>query len=551
MENILEQRKHIFNISLTTLDSLGRNLYRNFITVLGEAISNAWDADAHNVTIDIDRENAEMVIIDDGAGMDEEDFDNKFLKIGFSKRSDGSYTTKSGRPYIGRKGIGKLALLSCAKSVSIVTKAKKSEITGSVIDNDELDKAIKNDETNEEYELGVLNVDDVKLFGDRGNGTLIRFRGLKPSIAKSKENIRRAIAMYFRFALLDQDFKIFLNGEEITLNDLGNLSEKTEFLWRINDDGNDEFVTHISKNVINNKNLKSKLKVHGFIASVKFPRDLKVFGTDEKIGIDLFVNGRLREKNLLQYFQSARVPESYMYGQIHYDELDGSDGVDRFTSSREGIIADDEKFQELLSELKTIMKEIIDEWDKLRVNNREDGDGENKRFTERDRASKKLYNAVSEDYVVSPVVKKWINDLANDAEFNYGSYAECYIAENLLRNFIKQKKYKIEGDDSKEVEKWKRREIKDKRMANLQIPIRLKSDDLYYLDFNHLARIAEPVSDGCPDKLKDDAHVFTPIRNAVMHTSRLTEEAKIRLTTVFHNVKSKIVKLLKENSNKN
>lgn len=162
----MKQRKHIFNISLTTLNSLGRNLYRNFITVLGEAISNAWDADACNVVIRIDRKNAEMTIIDDGVGMTEEDFDGKFLKIGFSKRSDGSHATSSGRPYIGRKGIGKLALLSCARSVSIVTKAKDSELVGSVIDNEELDAAIGEDKTNEEYELRPLEDDDAKLFGN-------------------------------------------------------------------------------------------------------------------------------------------------------------------------------------------------------------------------------------------------------------------------------------------------------------------------------------------------------------------------------------------------
>ena len=35
-----------FEISLSVLDHLGRHLYRSFATVLGEAISNAWDADA-------------------------------------------------------------------------------------------------------------------------------------------------------------------------------------------------------------------------------------------------------------------------------------------------------------------------------------------------------------------------------------------------------------------------------------------------------------------------------------------------------------------------
>ena len=51
-----------FNISLQILNHLGRNLYRNFITVLGEAISNSWDADAPNVRVEIDREKNTMSI---------------------------------------------------------------------------------------------------------------------------------------------------------------------------------------------------------------------------------------------------------------------------------------------------------------------------------------------------------------------------------------------------------------------------------------------------------------------------------------------------------
>ena len=101
-----------FEISLSILNHLGRNLYRSFMTVLGEAISNSWDADACNVWISIDRENSSLIIKDDGIGMDSDDFQNKFLKIGYSKRKDGTSTSSKGRNYIGRKGIGKLAMLS-------------------------------------------------------------------------------------------------------------------------------------------------------------------------------------------------------------------------------------------------------------------------------------------------------------------------------------------------------------------------------------------------------------------------------------------------------
>src|SRR6266498_1805716 len=96
-----------FAISLSVLNHLGRNLYRSFMTVLGEAISNAWDADAENVWIQIDKRHNSLIIKDDGIGMDSEDFQDKFLKIGYSKRKEGSTSIERQRPYIGRKGIGK------------------------------------------------------------------------------------------------------------------------------------------------------------------------------------------------------------------------------------------------------------------------------------------------------------------------------------------------------------------------------------------------------------------------------------------------------------
>ena len=90
MEN---KKEFTFDISLSILNHLGRNLYRSFVTVLGEAISNAWDANADNVKIYVDRENNSFIIKDDGIGMSRDDFQNKFLKIGYTKRKSGE--TKS------------------------------------------------------------------------------------------------------------------------------------------------------------------------------------------------------------------------------------------------------------------------------------------------------------------------------------------------------------------------------------------------------------------------------------------------------------------------
>src|SRR5882762_4710058 len=93
-----------FEISLSVLNHLGRHLYRSFATVLGEAISNAWDADARNVWIYLDPDRNGFWIKDDGGGMTADDFQDKFLKIGYSKRKGGKTRSKLGRPFICRKG---------------------------------------------------------------------------------------------------------------------------------------------------------------------------------------------------------------------------------------------------------------------------------------------------------------------------------------------------------------------------------------------------------------------------------------------------------------
>jgi len=557
MSNIRDDQ-FTFNISLAVLNSLGRNLYRNFITILGEAISNSWDADANNVRITINKEKSEMIVVDDGEGMSSSDFRNKFLRIGYSKRAKKSNSQK-GRPYIGRKGIGKLALLSCADRIVIVTKKSGEIATGGVIDNSELDKAIHDDKDHESYKLGKLSDEDMKLLDKMERGTLIKFIGLKNGIVNTLDNIRKSIALYFRFSLVDESFKIYVNGNEINLGDVKDLTDKTQFVWSINNNSHDSFVQTLLKRSIKNDNRTINKNINGFIASVEKPRDLNILGTGEKVGVDLFVNGRLRERDILKHVQSARVPESYLYGQIHYNDLDG-DEVDRFTSSREGIVSDDTLFLELLESIKSVIKSIIDQWDKWRIEIKQDGDDDNPRFSQKVRASKKLYNETASEYKPAlpnnsePTarVQKWINELEEDATFNLQSYTECFISENLVRKLIKHKSIAldesptIKKDVLCEIQKWRQRENKDKRNGNIAIDIRSKDDDLFYLDLAHLASIADPPrgGDGYPDHLTNDEKAFTPIRNAVMHTSRLTQDAKDRLTAVYVNIREKIKKLL-------
>lgn len=544
--------KFTFNISLSVLNHLGRNLYRNFITVLGEAISNAWDADAKTVKIYIDRNKNFLIIKDDGNGMTANDFQDKFLKIGYSKRKDGVDRSEMQRPFIGRKGIGKLALLSCAKRIHVITKTENTEFVGGVIDNSGLDKAINDDLTPNQYPLETV---DLTLFDtlkdDLQKGTIIYFEDINDGIRNRIEYIRKLIALFFRFSLIDKSFNIELNDDPITLNELNELSLSTQFVWQINsmdDPYLKEKISATSEHIMQYKKVSSGFDISGFIASVEKPSQLKIKQTTETVTVDLYVNGRLREKDLLKHIPSTRLVESYLYGQIHFNTLDGD--KDRFTSSREGVISDDPLFKSFLEELNNIVKNIMNDWDIWRTTLNQDGDPDNPRLTKKERKSKELFNTVADDYVPPKtsenrhVVDEWVSSLSEDAQFNLSSYAECFVSENLLRKYIKKKQIPHSPEAETEVKKWKKNEVDAKNKANISFDIRERADDLHYLSMDDLANLADMHKEHKLTALSRDAVVYKPVRDAMAHTAVLTPNAKQSLNTTFENIKARLKKLL-------
>ena len=538
-----------FAISLSVLNHLGRNLYRNFITVLGEAISNAWDADARNVWISIDREKSWFTVADDGTGMGADDFQQKFLKIGYSKRSKSKTKSSGGRPYIGAKGIGKLALLSCAARVSVFSKLSGGDYVGGVIDNTELDVAITNDLYPDEYPLEALDFGLIKDC-DLDHGTFLVFENTTDRLRSSVHHLRKLLAMSFRFILIDPSFTIHVNGEKVSVDDLADLSRATEFVWLLNGHSDDYTVacTPLKAEPVP---LTTALEVTGFLATVEKPRNLKIAGTDERATVDLFVNGRLREKHILRHIPTQRILESYIYGHIHFDAMD-TGMEDPFTSSREGVVQDDKNFRNLLECLsKDVVPEILDKWDELRLGRDQPGDDENPRKSKKQRKAQELYSAAREEYDpgedadARDQVQKWLTSLREDAEFNLSSYVDCFLSENLIRKYIDIHGLTLTTAASNEIRKWKTREAKRKSDANISFDIRQGSDDLSYLGMDDLAKSAEGRgAGGKTQSLWKDAVVYRPVRNVVGHTGLLTHTAKQLLSTTHENIKARVRNLI-------
>lgn len=540
-----------FNISLQVLNHLGRNLYRNFITVLGEAISNSWDADAPNVWVEIDRDNNTMSICDDGVGMSEEDFQDKFLKIGYTKRNTGLSKTQKGRPFIGRKGIGKLALLSCAKNITILSKVKGGELVGGVINNEELDQAIKDDLNSNEYSLGTPSAEAFNqsetLLQERG--TLIIFDQLNDGIRNRMEYICKLVALHFRFSLIDKEFSIYINGKLVTAKALSDLAAATEFIWTT-DDFNDPFLNLCrAKEVkeVSSLRVQGDLPFSGFIASVQKPKKLQMPGlSEEKVGIDLFVNGRLREKDFFRNISSAKHVANYLYGQIHINSLDDGGSVDRFTSSREGVIGDDPYVQKYLESFGQMLKQIEKQWDEFRRKHKEDGDPDNESITRQRRKAEELINSITKDILTKEYdslserkVKAWVDELRNEACHSLVAYADCFVVENLLRNYIEDSHDGATPLSFHEkAEERRKSEVNTLRGCGYTDSVRLKTTDAYYVDLSDLFVVVDP---SMPRK---DSIILERLRNVVAHTGGLTEKAKQDLTDEVAKVKCLLVNKL-------
>ena len=487
--------------------------------------------------------------------MTRDDIQNKFLKIGYTKRDEfGHKSPKRNRPYIGRKGIGKLALLSCADEVIVFSRKKeKDPWIGVVINNNNIDDAIKKDKTTEEHILDEVIPGSEHLdYFPFEKGTVIFFNNLKEERKHTEVFLKKIIALYFKFSLIDPEFSIYFNDIKVTVEELRELADNTQFVWTINGFNTDPYISLI-KPEINIENIVSKKpEVKGFVASVKHPRFKTILGAKERIGIDLIVNGHVREYDIFKHFPTARFPEQYLYGQIHIDSLDGGD-EDNFTTSREGIQIETDIYQEYLKEINEVIKDIMDKWDANRVILRESGDIDNPRKTSAQRAARDLFSASTSEIDEKintqsgkKKAKEWEREISDDAEYNIEMYSQCFISENLARKLWEEFSVNPDNEALSKITHWREKENKSVERGGLSIQLRSRVTDPYYLEMEQLVRLADPDGGGSHENagLRRDEKRFTPLRNAVMHTSRLTMEAKIELNSVFNNIRARVAKLL-------
>lgn len=367
-----------FRVELNVLKHLGIGLYSSTPSVITEIIANAWDADAKNVNITLDPDHDVIIVNDDGHGMSESDIQDKFLAVGYSRRTrelNGDSSQGGSRKVMGRKGIGKLAMFSLAKEIEVVTKRSSETAIAFSLDVDALLEKAEKAHGTADYSVTEIPV-PADFTSD--HGTRIKLTHLNNRINRTESYLRPRLAR--RFSVFSDQFVVKLNGTEIKRTDAGFHSD-IQFLWAFDTPAKDlmsslcDAIATYGESTPPEKcigfmdsdiHLKDDVfELTGYIASADKPA--KLGKGDESLNkISVFANGRLFQEDILQELGDARYFNSYLIGEIHADFLD-NDNTDRATASRESIRHEDERFQALRTHLKGVLKVIRDQWDDWRA----------------------------------------------------------------------------------------------------------------------------------------------------------------------------------------
>lgn len=124
-----EKSKITVRLSYKIISLFSEGLYSSPHKAIEELVANAFDAGASNVHVvlptDFTDPSAEIFVVDDGSGMDEEGLKTHWL-IGESNKRNEQTPMPKGRKPIGRFGIGKLSTYVLAKRFTHLTKVGKA-----------------------------------------------------------------------------------------------------------------------------------------------------------------------------------------------------------------------------------------------------------------------------------------------------------------------------------------------------------------------------------------------------------------------------------------
>ncbi|MDD2174153.1 endonuclease NucS [Glaesserella parasuis] len=366
-------------ISHNIVEHLGLKLYQNKPTnVIAELVSNAWDANATELKIDIvnDETNKFISVNDNGCGMDIDVLKNTYLVIGKSKyntlEEQREISKNTQRKPMGRKGIGKLAPFGICRQMHVIT-VKDKKINWLRFSYDEMITIGKTSSV-EQYrpdfiifnkELSSYEISNIpnnyrflqshihSFLDDKKNtnttGTLIILTELKLKKAISPKLLVESIGQRFTVTLNRPDFKIYINN---TLIDEKSALPTWEL--RIPSDG----TINIDINV--NGELKPIKYWIGFVKEAEWPT--------EHAGIGIYAHGKIaQDRPFFFKVQGREILSRYMYGVIEADFIEELE-EDLISTDRTSINWENSAFEDFFTKGQEMTRKALDQYLEHRKN---------------------------------------------------------------------------------------------------------------------------------------------------------------------------------------
>ncbi len=361
-------RKLEMKINLNVLEHWGLNLYNNVPAVLSELVANAWDADATDVKIKINSQKKWIEIRDNGTGMSRDEVIDRFLTIGFQRKSK-QHLSKFGRAPMGQKGIGKLSIFSIADKISVYTKSE-TDSTAFSLDANKI-KYDSQSDSPDTYQPSELSWNK-KFAPVNKTGTTLRLTDLKTrNIQDIKKRILPRLASHFTVIGEAHNFKVSINSHPVEPID-HRYKRHIEFAWIYGDIKKEEnSFTGLAKNgkTYRNTNIDMKLdkfSVNGWIGTVKNSASLKEKEVINLNRIAIYIRGKLVKGDILREHITNENYANYIVGELHCDECDSDDQDDITASNWQALERDDVWANALVKFITKELNYIGRRWTNLR-----------------------------------------------------------------------------------------------------------------------------------------------------------------------------------------
>ena len=331
------------SFDINTINHLGIKLYATIPPMIAELVSNARDADAHNVYICLtDGENKSISVRDDGIGMSFKELNTQFLKVGRNRRAEmGRDESNLGRKILGKKGLGKLSMFGIGKKITVLT-IRDGIKNKFVMNYDDI-----RDCGTDEYKPEII---DYQVPTEEDDGTTILIEALSRKSDFDLQGLHDSLLL--RFRIFSDDFKVHINNDKTYEIDKNELPEgKYQFVWNFPDDFREDFdaETKGNKKLFEFGNEKG---INGKIYTARTP--LK----KEMQGIVLFSRGKLVQENKTFNSRGNDNFFQYMSGYFNVDFVDDDNNIDNCSTDRKSLTWDSFENDDL-NVLNSLMEKLV------------------------------------------------------------------------------------------------------------------------------------------------------------------------------------------------